>query len=308
MKAILGLLLAFVAPALTSVNVSAANIYVRDASVGRSAASNRADLTRSIRDTVKGHAADRLVGSEDRSDATLLPRLAGEEGNYTLTIERIENGRTISSIERTAGTLTEISALAPQATLAALSSSNSSSGATVAASDSDSSTVSRGGESRGSGPGSRRSGAFGPGKLSIGLGPSFASGMNADNVMYNAALGYSWDLNPQLAAKVVGEANLGSASDNGRLMDVSVGGDVYIDRIAAFSSARPFVSGTLGLGTARNQASDTATGVTAGAGAGFRFATDSPQTVDVLVHYKIMTAAVAGANPSVLGLRAGVNF
>lgn len=296
MNAISGLLLAFAAPALMSLNVSASNIYVREASVGRTAASNRSGLTRSVQDAVKGHSSDRLVGSEDRSDATLLPRLAGEEGNYTLTIERIENGRTTGSIERTAGTLTEISALAPQATLAAL------------ASDSDSSPPSSAGESRGSGRGTRASEAFGPGKLSIGVGPSFASGMNADNVMYNAAIGYSWDVNPQLAAKIVGEANLGSASDNGRLMDVSLGGDAYVDGVASFSSARPFVSGTVGLGTARNQASQTTTGITAGVGAGFRFATDSPQTIDVLVHYKLMTAAVAGANPSVLGLRAGVNF
>lgn len=194
---------------------------------------------------------------------------------------------------------------APYAARDSDASSSTTSGATMSG-DASSSTEELAGESRGFRPveTSRRS----PGYWTVGLGPGFGVGMESGNIMYSVAGGYVWELAQRISGKAVLEANLGSGSDNAQLIDLSAGADAYLTQDPVVGSARPYVTADVGFGTARNQRSETQAGVTAGAGTGLRFAATDATNMDVLLHYKLLTSTLAGANPSVLGIRAAFNF
>ena len=147
-----------------------------------------------------------------------------------------------------------------------------------------------------------------PGHWIVGLGPGFGIGMNANNIMYSANGGYGWDLSQRYALKVIGEADFGSGSDNARMIDLAVGGDVILGANKFAAGGKPYVTADLGLGNARNQTNDQTNGVTAGVGAGLRYAMSDERNLDVLLHYKAMTSTIDNANPSVLGIRAAFNF
>jgi hypothetical protein len=131
--------------------------------------------------------------------------------------------------------------------------------------------------------------------------------MATDNIMYSLAGGYVVDLNPRFAGKIVGEADIGSGRDDARLIDIALGGDFHLLE-AEIGGARPYLTADLGVGSARTQASDSHVGLTAGGGLGMTFASAGQSSFDILVHYKVMASAIAGANPSVLGVRGSVSF
>ena len=332
--------LAFCARALAD------NIFVRDANVSASQMDRRDDLTQLVRDSVQQMPDDYLVSSESRADAILQPTLMGSDGSYSLRIDRIEDSKVVSSTERSVGDWTDISDISRQATLTALADPDSAasqdhfvettapdsvpsqakgtqtaaigataragrsatedsvSGATAGTADADAQPS--GGESHGFNP--IQALRTSPGHVTVGLGPGFGMGMNSANAMYSATGGYIWDFTPRFAGKVMGEADLGSGNDNARMLDAYIGADAYIPEIYMGDNAKPYVTANLGIGSARNQASDGATGLTAGFGAGVRIPTNEKTDLDILLHYELLTASVDGANPSVLGIRAAFNF
>jgi hypothetical protein len=315
----LGLAVALSAPVL------AENVFVREASVGKKTSAFRDVLTKSVRDTVRDavrtRPSDQMVATEEAADVVLVPRLRGTEGNYTFRIERHDRGVPVASVEVEAGSPDELAPVSSRATSAILngdepaqpmaSSAEPQTSGSSGSRDSIEGGGSRSGSSLTASEARRRpaiAGLFGNGRFTFGLGPSFGSGMNADNIMYGGAAGYVWDLTPRFAAKVIGEADIGSGRDNGRFLDLAAGGDFYLDDARFIESTRPYVTADVGVGSARNQASDSQIGIVAGVGAGLRIASSFAQTMDIGVNYKLLTTTVAGANPSVLGLRASVNF
>jgi hypothetical protein len=145
-----------------------------------------------------------------------------------------------------------------------------------------------------------------PGYFQIGVGPAAGLGLKSDRAMYNINIGYNHNLNERFTGKVMADLNLGSGSDTSRYINYTVGGDMYLNEIQQ-NYGIPYITANLGYALVRNNNDVTEAGLSLGAGAGFKFAAER-MNLDVNLHYSILTDEIEGSLPSVLGLRAALNF
>jgi hypothetical protein len=145
-----------------------------------------------------------------------------------------------------------------------------------------------------------------PGYLNVGVGPALALGLGTDQVLYNVNFGYNRNLSDRFTGKIFTDLNLGTAADSSRLVNFALGTDIYFREVVTGYGV-PYAMADVGYGFARNEDDRTEDGIMIGAGAGFKFAAQA-LNVDVALHYAVLTGEIDGVVPSVLGLRAGLNF
>ncbi len=147
-----------------------------------------------------------------------------------------------------------------------------------------------------------------PGFFQVGFGPAFAIGLDSDNIMYNINASYNYNISEQLTAKGFGDFNFGTGADSAQMINLGAAAEVYPQNFPTFGDAQPYLIGDLGYGFARNaETNATGDGVTVGAGAGFKFAARQLNW-DINAHYAVLTTQIDGNTPSVLGIRAALNF
>ena len=145
-----------------------------------------------------------------------------------------------------------------------------------------------------------------PGYYQVGIGPSFATGLNSDRAMYDLTLGYFYNFSERLAGKIMSDLNFGTSTDVSRLIIVGGGAELYFPE-AASSIGAPYITGDVGFGFARNDENRLLDAPTAGVGLGFKSATEY-LNLDVNVHYTSMFGTLDGRTPTVLGIRTALNF
>lgn len=172
-------------------------------------------------------------------------------------------------------------------------------------------TPNQGGEVRGPSP--KLANAQVPGFFQMGFGPSFAIGLNSDNIMYNVNGAYNYNVSERVTAKGFADFNIGTGADSAQFVNIGGGAELYPENMPTFGGAKPYVQGDLGYGFARSgrnlvkNSVDTGDGITIGAGAGFKFEA-SDLNWDIAAHYAVLTSQVDERTPSVLGIRAALNF
>lgn len=145
------------------------------------------------------------------------------------------------------------------------------------------------------------------GFFQVGLGPAVSFGLESDNAMYNFFASYNRSYGDNLIGKVMGDAYLATGGDTSRFLNLSVGAD-YLFSSVNVASMIPYAGGQIGYGGARSdETDDLESSFTLGAGAGLKFMA-ADLNWDVNLQYSILTAEIDGSSPSLIGLRAGVNF
>ena len=144
------------------------------------------------------------------------------------------------------------------------------------------------------------------GYYGLGLGPSFSSGLANDHAMYDVIASYNHSFNDIVTGKIIGDFNIGSDTDTARFIDLGVGADAFLTALS-YGAGRPYITGDVGYAFARDNFGNTNDNIAVGAGAGFKFLA-SQLNYDINLHYQVLTGKIAGTNPSLLGLRAAVNF
>ena len=144
------------------------------------------------------------------------------------------------------------------------------------------------------------------GYYGLGIGPSYSSGLANDHAMYDIVASYDHAYNDIVTGKVFGDFNLGSSSDSAQFIDLGVGVDAFMSALS-LGAGRPYLTGDLGYAFARDNNNNTDDNIAVGAGVGFKFLA-SQLNYDINLHYQVLTGKIAGTNPSLLGLRAAVNF
>ena len=340
----LALALAAVFTVAVAQSASAANIFVRNAKGVGLDKGQAAHVTDMVKRSVSNMPEHTLVTNETEADFVLVPTLISRADEQFLRVEKEKDGQVMAMAEEPI----RDSAAANDRTLAATESAlqgddyvaddeamksegdrgiasvpessnmamddhsennmNSSSGTTMPSegtmSDTGMAAAPATGEVAAPSPALQnpnRAGFF-----AIGVGPSFGLGLDQDDVMYNVIASYNRNVSDYLTGKIFGDLNFGAGSDSGRFINVGFGADVYP---ATFTMAggKPYVSGDVGYGFTRNNEDATKDAISVGAGAGFRFMAQE-LNMDVNLHYTLLTAELEGKNPSVLGLRAAVNF
>jgi hypothetical protein len=147
-----------------------------------------------------------------------------------------------------------------------------------------------------------RTGAF-----QIGVGPAFSLGMQSDQILYDVNIGYAMPLNEMFSGKAFGDLNLASGADANRFLNFGVGGDFFPMQSANMLGARPYLTADLGYAFTRDKDERTADAPAVGAGAGFKFAAQQ-LNLDVNLHYTMLTTKIQNDYPSILGIRAALNF
>ena len=145
-----------------------------------------------------------------------------------------------------------------------------------------------------------------PGYFQVGVGPSFASGFDSNQAMYDLNLGYNYNFSNIFTGKAMTDFNFGSASSASRLVNLSLGIDAYFAELNSVLGI-PYVGVDAGYGFARNDKEQTQDAATVGAGAGFKFMVEAVN-LDVSLHYAVMTAPINGITPTVLALRLATSF
>ena len=335
----LATLLAAVFTVAIAQTASAASIFVRDAKGTGLDKGQASHVTDMVKRSVSNMPEHTLVMSETDADFVLVPTLISRADEQFLRIEKEKDGQVMAMAEEPI----RDSAAAGDRTLAATESalqgddyvaddeamkSEGDRGiASVPPSDNmamddsaSGTTMANEGNMAGADTGMAAAPATGEvaapspalqnpnraGFFAIGVGPSFGLGLDQDDVMYNVIGSYNRNFSDYLTGKIFGDLNFGAGSDSGRFINVGFGADVYP---ATFTMAggKPYVSGDVGYGFTRNDEDATKDAITVGAGAGFRFMAQE-LNMDVNLHYTLLTAQLDGTNPSVLGLRAAVNF
>lgn len=175
----------------------------------------------------------------------------------------------------------------------------------------ESSQSSSSGELRGPSP--RLANQKMPGFFQMGFGPSFAIGLNSDNIMYNINGAYNYNIDEQWAVKGFGDFNIGTGADSAQFVNLGVAGELYPQNWPSFGGAKPYVQADLGYAFARSSRNlitnsvSTGDGVSIGAGAGFKFEA-AELNWDITAHYALLTSQIDQRTPSVLGIRAALNF
>ncbi len=140
----------------------------------------------------------------------------------------------------------------------------------------------------------------------IGVGPAFGLGMESDNILYNINAAYVIPYQERWAVKGFGDFNFATAEDAARFINLGIGGEFYPTQVD-IAGGRPYVMADLGYAFTRNDANELADAPAIGAGAGFKFAAREVN-MDVNLHYTLLTSKNGDDVPSVLGLRAALNF
>lgn len=164
-------------------------------------------------------------------------------------------------------------------------------------------TPSAGGDVRAPSPAFGRDDKYG--FLQLGVGPSFSTGLGTDSLLYDINVGYIVPMNELVSAKAFGDINIANGSDASRLINLGLGAEIY--PWGTFNGGQPYVVGDVGYAFARDDDQRILDAPAIGAGAGFKFAAQQ-LNMDVNVHYSVMTGQIQDTNPSVLGLRAAINF
>ena len=147
-----------------------------------------------------------------------------------------------------------------------------------------------------------------PGFFQVGFGPSLAMGLDSDNLLSDINVGYNYNLNERVTTKASGDFNLGLGGNAGQFINLSGGAEYYPVTNQKFTRTKPYITGDAGYGFARNGETHAAgSGVTVGGGAGFKF-TSEQLNWDINAHYTLLTNTIEGQNPSVVGVRAALNF
>jgi hypothetical protein len=297
----------------------AATYFINDAVIenGVSAQDGRAATTL-VKNAVAGRYGDAVVNDQSRASYTLQPRLMRLGESYILTVEKSRGDETLFAAQ------TKISRI-DQLDQAARSMANE---AIEEPSGKNSKLVqivvdprARQGNGSTSGTTMKPDGADIYGttpelsdqgrKVSywtLGFGPTFATRLKDDSVMYNFSAGRVWDINPKAEIKLIGEANLSSGDRSAKLFNLGVGPNFFLPEMSADTA--PYLTADIGYGVAENADGDTANGFSIGAGAGFQFFRTTQTTMDLVVRYTTVLDTVGRGekNPSVLGARLAVNF
>jgi Outer membrane protein beta-barrel domain len=144
------------------------------------------------------------------------------------------------------------------------------------------------------------------GYFQLGVGPAYGAAMKTDSLMYNVIGSYNFNLSDDLTAKAIADFYVASGEISSRLLNYGVGAEYYL-RNVKIGSATPYIGADAGLGFARNAKDDTATGLTLGAGAGFKFQARE-LNFDINAHYAQLTAEVGGNLPALFAVRGSVAF
>jgi len=144
------------------------------------------------------------------------------------------------------------------------------------------------------------------GFFEAGIGPSFALGMSTDQALFDLVGAYLYNINPQVAGKVLADLNFGAGTDTSRWINLALGADYYLSAIRP-SYGIPYITGDIGFGFTRTASNREDDAPAVGGGAGFKFATQA-LNLDINLHYQVLTAQVDNRTPSLLGLRAAMNF
>lgn len=310
----------FAAVLMASQAASAADIFVRDAR-GAADQDQLSQLTDDVKNAIRDQGQDSLVNSESKADFVLQPRVQDRDGRTVLRIDKYEDGSFVSSSQQPVRSLDQSQREVASITDEVIQSD----GGSTASSDQKSSRTQRqvytgpivtrapasaeteaaGGETRGQ---MGHTSVFGgPGYFTAGIGPSFAVGLNSDNVMYDLALAYNIDFTPSITGKAFGDFNIGSGNDTSRFFNFGVGANWYPAQMQT-AMGRTYLTGDLGYGfTRRNETDNTRDNLAIGAGAGFQFMAQN-LGMDISLHYTILTAQIDQNNPQVFGARIAVNF
>lgn len=302
MRKTLGLLAAL----LIGQGAWAADVFVRDAR-GSGVSSGQADrVTDMVKTAVRQMPEHTLVYQEGNADFILQPTLLSRGGERFLRLQKIKDDEVISSTEEPISQVNNNDRGAVQITQSTLEEdqyvSGDNYGTRSPASENESSVMAQG-ETRGASPRSSRLGGIG--FFSVGVGPSFAVGLDADNVLYNINAAYNIDFSQRWTGKVMGDLHLPSGSDGAHFYNIGLGANFY--PVEQVSGGRPYIGGDLGWAEARNNNDNSESGLTIGAGAGFQFQAQA-LAMDVGLHYTILTQQIDSDTASVLGLRLAVNF
>lgn len=313
----------------------AADVFVRDTKGSELSKDKANQITNSVKQAVQNTDEHSLASSEDVADFVLQPSLVSRQDQEILRIEKIQDGDTISMIEEAlpSANMNESANTLAQAALQDESMPSRGVASTEAesqraeqeqqasraqsqererdiaseeeAATSQQSGMATGGESRAAAgahlPPGERGGYF-----TVGVGPSFAVGLESDSVMYNVIGAYNMDFNRRLTGKIIADLNFGSGTDSSRFTSIGVGANIYpyMEQVAG---GRPYVGGSLSFGSVQNDAGNTEEGVAIGAGAGFQFSTQE-LNLDANLQYTLLTSEIDDDIPSVLGVRLAVNF
>lgn len=144
------------------------------------------------------------------------------------------------------------------------------------------------------------------GYFQAGVGPAYGAAMHTDSAMYNIIGSYNFNLSENMTAKAFADIYLATGDVGSRLMNYGIGGEYYFSDYK-FLGGKPYVGADAGLGFARNARADEGTGLTLGAGAGFKFQANN-LNFDINAHYTQMTAEVGSSTPALFALRGSVTF
>ncbi len=147
------------------------------------------------------------------------------------------------------------------------------------------------------------------GSWNLTAGPALTLGLESDNVLYGVSGGYTFNLTPELGARVFADANIGSGEDSAQFLALGTAAKLGMgDRIGQQIS-RAYLLGDVALASARNADTDNSeTGVAVGAGVGYNFLRTERTDIDLLLRYSLMLSEVDDKLPSLLTARVGVNF
>ena len=140
----------------------------------------------------------------------------------------------------------------------------------------------------------------------IAVGPSFANGLNSSRPLTDLSLAYHNQIAAPISLSGSVDANIATGADRAQFIDIAVGVE-RISTSAMMRRSQPYVGADLGYAFVRNNDDVTENGLAAGVGTGVRIGTN-PASIDVNLHYSVLTAQLRGSNPSVFGVRAAANF
>lgn len=144
------------------------------------------------------------------------------------------------------------------------------------------------------------------GYFQAGVGPAYGAAIHTDSAMYNIIGSYNFNLSENVTAKAFADIYLATGGITSRVMNYGIGGEYYFSDYK-FLGGKPYVGADAGLGFGRNARDEEGTGLTLGAGAGFKFQA-SNLNFDINAHYTQLTAEVGSSTPALFALRGSVTF
>lgn len=145
------------------------------------------------------------------------------------------------------------------------------------------------------------------GYFQLGAGLAYGLGFESDSVMYNVQGSYNLNVNDRVSGKALLDTYLGTGGVSSRMINVGLGGDVYLPEINPMTEGIPYITADLAIGNGRNALEETNAGLSLGAGAGFKFQAQDLNW-DISANYSLLTAQIGNTNPSTLAARAAVSF